>query len=60
MLTKFCSDNPKEKTVWENQKDNIKLGITEIGWEVVDRFSISRILNHWRTFVNMAVKLHIL
>ena len=46
MLIKLCLDNPKEKTAWENWEGNIKLGIAEIGWEIVNNFSISRILNH--------------
>jgi hypothetical protein len=39
MLTKFCSENMKgrergrPRRMWE---DNIKMGLSEIGWEVLD------------------------
>jgi hypothetical protein len=38
-------------------EDNIKMGLTEIGWEVVDGIRSVQDRGQWRAHMNMAVKL---
>jgi hypothetical protein len=39
--------------------DNIKTGLREIGWDVIDWIILAQNRYHWRAFVNMVIKLRV-
>jgi hypothetical protein len=48
-----------EGTARRKLEDNIKMGLTEIGWEVVDGIRSVQDRKQWRAHVKMAVKLRV-
>jgi len=40
-------------------KDNIKMYLREIGWEVVDWIYLTQGRNQWQTVLNMVMKLRV-
>jgi hypothetical protein len=51
MLIGYCLEIQKERDDGEDQ-DNIKINLTEIGWDGVDWIDMAQDRDQWRALVN--------
>jgi len=47
-------------TLGRRWEDNIRMGLREIGWEVVDWMHLAQDRDQWRAVVNMVMNLRVL
>jgi hypothetical protein len=57
---RYWRESQKERDHWEDQDvDNIKMDLREIGWDGVDWIDMAQVRTQWRALVNTVLNLRV-